>query len=60
MAKYEVRDVVCDYGLYYDGELILILNSKRIALEIVALLNEDERIHMELNSNYFIEYKTRR
>lgn len=25
MAEYEVRDVVCDYGVYEDGELKLIL-----------------------------------
>lgn len=41
---YEVRNVVCDYGVYENGELKLILNSKRIALEIVKLLEEDERI----------------
>ena len=49
MAEYEVRDVVCDYGVYEDGELKLILNSRRIALRIVELLKEDERIHRELN-----------
>ena len=49
MAEYEVRDVVCDYGVYEDGELKLILNSRRIALQIVELLKEDERIHRELN-----------
>ena len=49
MAKYEVRDAVCDYGVYEDGELKLILNSRRIALQIVELLKEDERIHRELN-----------
>lgn len=42
--KYEVRDVVCDYGVYENGELKLILNSRRIALEIVKLLEEDEKI----------------
>lgn len=41
---YEVRDVVCDYGVYENGELKLILNSRRIALEIVKLLEEDENI----------------
>ena len=51
MAEYEVRDVVCDYGVYEDGELKLILNSRRIALQIVELLKEDERIHRELNPN---------
>lgn len=49
MAEYEVRDVVCDYGVYEDGELKLILNSRRIALQIIHLLKEDERIHRELN-----------
>ncbi|MBQ4160567.1 MAG: hypothetical protein IJD83_06505 [Clostridia bacterium] len=49
MAEYEVRDVVCDYGVYEDGELKFILNSRRIALQIVELLKEDERIHRELN-----------
>ena len=49
MAEYEVRDVVCDYGVYEDGELKLILNSRRVALQIVELLKEDERIHRELN-----------
>ena len=49
MAEYEVRDVVCDYGVYEDGKLKLILNSRRIALQIVELLKEDERIHRGLN-----------
>lgn len=49
MSKYEVRDVVCDYGVYDDGELKLILNSRRIASQIVELLKEDERIHREMN-----------
>lgn len=46
---YEVRDVVCDYGVYEDGELKLILNSRRIAEKIVELLKDDERIHRGLN-----------
>ena len=49
MSEYAVRDVVSDYGVYEDGELKLILNSRRIALQIVELLKEDERIHRELN-----------
>lgn len=47
--NYEVRDVVCDYGVYENGELKLILNSRRIAEKIVQLLKEDERIDGELN-----------
>ena len=53
MDEYEVRDVVCDYGVYEDGELKLILNSRRIALQIVELLKEDESIHRELNPVQF-------
>lgn len=49
MPEYEVRDVVCDYGVYEDGELKLILNSRRIASQIVELLKEDERTHREMN-----------
>nr|DAG28562.1 MAG TPA: hypothetical protein [Caudoviricetes sp.] len=48
--KYEVRDVVCDYGVYENGELKLILNSRRIAEKIVELLKKDEHIHRELSS----------
>lgn len=46
---YEVRDVVCDYGVYENGALKLILNSRRIAERIVELLEEDECNHRELN-----------
>ena len=49
MSEYEVRDVVDDYGVYEDGELKLILNSRRIASQLVELLKEDERIHREMN-----------
>ena len=54
MAEYEVRYIGCDYGVYCDGELKLILNSFRIALQIVYLLKEDERIHRELTINHII------
>lgn len=49
VMNYEVREVVCDYGVYENGELKLILNSRRIAEKIVQLLKEDERIDGELN-----------
>ena len=48
--KYEVRDVVCDYGVYENGELKLILESRLIAEKIVELLKEDERKHTDLSS----------
>ena len=57
MAKYEVRDVVCDYGVFENGELKLILNSRAIALRIVELLIEDEIRHRELNSDLLDAYK---
>jgi hypothetical protein len=49
MSKYEVRDVVCDYGIYEDGELKLIVNSRRTAEKIVELLQVDDQRHRELN-----------
>jgi hypothetical protein len=49
VSTYEIKDVVCDYGVYEDGELKLILNSQTIARCIVALLKEDEKMHRELN-----------
>ena len=50
MLKYEVRDVVCDYGIYENGELKLILNSRRNALDIVHILEKDARYLTGLES----------
>lgn len=44
MAKYEIKDVVCDYGLYEDGELKLILNSAKNADTIKRILEIDESV----------------
>lgn len=55
MSQFEVKDVVCDYGIFEDGELKLILYSRRIALAIVELLEEDERKHKELNKQYYTQ-----
>lgn len=41
MSKYEIRDVVSDYGIYEDGELKLILNSGSNAEYIKAILEVD-------------------
>ena len=49
MSKYEVKDVVCDYGVYADGQLMLILNSRRVAELIVDLLIYDEARQKMLN-----------
>ena len=46
--KYEVRDIVCDYGIYENGELKLILNSRKIALEIAKLLEIDDKIGKDI------------
>ena len=39
--RYEVRSVVCDYGVYEDNKLVLILNSRRNAEIIVKILEAD-------------------
>ena len=39
MAEYEVRDVVCDYGVYEDGELKLILNSRRMSFGLHRIVH---------------------
>lgn len=39
--QYEVRDVVCDYGVYEDDKLVLILNNRRNAEAIVKILEAD-------------------
>ena len=41
MAKYKVDSVVCDYGLFEDGELKLICNSLRNALLIKDIMEKD-------------------
>ena len=37
----EVRQVVCDYGVYQDGNLICICNSERNAYLIKDILDKD-------------------
>ena len=39
--NYEIRDVVSDYGIYENGELKLILNSRANAEYIKAILEVD-------------------
>ena len=43
MSRYEIRDMVGDYGIYEDGELRLILNSRSNAEYIKAILEHEER-----------------
>lgn len=39
--KYEVKDVVCDYGVFENDKLCLICNSRRNALQIVDIMRAD-------------------
>lgn len=41
MSKYEVKSVVCDYGVFEDNELKLICNSQANALKIKEILETD-------------------
>ena len=41
MSDYEVRDVVCDYGVYCDDELVLICNSRSNAELICEIMSLD-------------------
>lgn len=43
MPKYEVKDVVCDYGVFEDDKLILILNSRSNAQLIADILTIDQK-----------------
>ena len=40
--KYSVDSVVCDYGVFEDGKLKLICNSRRNALLILAIMEKDD------------------
>lgn len=55
MAQYEIKDVVCDYGLYEDGELILILNSSRNAHLIKRILEIDQSVPNAATPADFVE-----
>ena len=47
---YEMKPVVCDYGIYQNGELKLILSNRRIAEAVLLLLETDENEHALFNS----------
>lgn len=44
--RYEVKDVVCDYGVYEKGKLLLICNSRANALLIKSILETDLQQHV--------------
>lgn len=55
MAQYEIKDVVCDYGLYEDGELKLILNSAHNAHIIKRILEIDQSVPNVATPADFVE-----
>lgn len=40
---YEMKSVVCDYGIYENGELALVLNDSFNAKMILDILKHDEQ-----------------
>jgi len=48
-----VRDVVCDYGVFINDELKLILNSKQYALRIAELISMDDYEHHILQHHLY-------
>lgn len=45
--RYEVRSVVCDYGVYEDGEMILLLRERSNAEAIVKILEADNKERLD-------------
>lgn len=43
MTNYTVDSVVCDYGVFENGELKLICSSRRNALLIKDIMEKDDR-----------------
>ena len=41
-SRYELKNVVCDYGIYEENKLVLILNDYVNAENILKILKEDE------------------
>lgn len=41
MSKYDIKSVVCDYGIYENDELKIIVNSQANALLIKYILEQD-------------------
>ncbi len=57
MTKYEVKAVVCDYGIYENGELRLVINSQTNALLIKYVLEQDLKHKIVIND--LLEPKTK-
>lgn len=41
--SYRVKDIVCDYGVYEDNELVYICNCKSNAVLIASILAKDKK-----------------
>lgn len=57
MTKYEVKAVVCDYGIFENGELKLVVNSQANALLIKYVLEQDLKHKIVIND--LLEPKTK-
>lgn len=42
-SRYEIKEVVCDYGIYENGKLVLILNDYMNTKYILDILRADEQ-----------------
>ncbi|MBC5998316.1 hypothetical protein H8923_16320 [Romboutsia hominis] len=42
-SRYEIEEGVCDYGIYENGKLVLILNDYINAKSILDILRYDEQ-----------------
>lgn len=41
MKDYYIKDVVCDTGLFLGDELLIVFNSRAIAVTVLELLKQD-------------------
>ena len=55
MVQYEIKDVVCDYGIYEDGKLKLILNSAHNAHLVKRILEIDQSVPNVATPADFVE-----
>ena len=51
MEKYTVEPVVCDYGLFLNGKLKLIINNRQNAELIANILEKDDMFGQGFNGN---------
>lgn len=49
--RFSVREIVCDYAIMENDEIIVIMSSRRKAEEVAKLLNEDFEENIEFNNS---------